>query len=191
MTSMDAEGIPDLETPVNQDEGLIPPRDHPQAVEEFGTTAAEERATEPLADRVLREEPDFDEGAVAQAADEAIGGRLTDAGSEDVEGIDDEKDIVAIRRGRPTRTWRCRPRRRPCTSRTRRSRRSVAVRPSRPAAARGRSPSPRPAAGTARSAPTTPPADTPTSAAVIVAGGESFTAWPTSSGPSTLFSSCW
>ena len=95
MTSMDAEGIPDLETPVNQDEGLIPPRDHPQAVDEFGTTAAEERATEPLADRVLREEPDFDEGAVAQAADDAIGGQLVDAGSSDVEGFDDEKDAVA------------------------------------------------------------------------------------------------
>ena len=95
MTSMDAEGIPDLETPINQDEGLIPPRDHPQAVEEFGVTAAEERADEPLADRVLREEPDFDEGAVAQAADDAIGGQLVDAGSADVEGFDDEKDAVA------------------------------------------------------------------------------------------------
>ena len=95
MTSMDAEGIPDLETPVNQDEGLIPPRDHPQAVEEFGITAAEERADEPLADRVLREEPDFDEGAIGQAADDAIRGQLTDAGSADVEVFDDEKDAVA------------------------------------------------------------------------------------------------
>ena len=95
MTSMDAEGIPDLETPINQDEGLIPPRDHPQAVEEFGTTAAEERADEPLADRVLREEPDFDQGDVARAADDAIAGQLVDAGSSDVEGLDDEKDAVA------------------------------------------------------------------------------------------------
>mgnify|MGYP000032270921 CR=1 FL=1 len=87
MTSMDAEGIPDLETPINEDEGLIPPRDHPQAVDEFGITAAEQRADEPLADRVLREEPDFD--------DSAIGGQLVDAGSADVEGYDDEKDAIA------------------------------------------------------------------------------------------------
>jgi hypothetical protein len=95
MSDMDAEGIPDLEDPINQDEGLIPPRDHPQAVEEFGITAAEERADEPLADRILREEPDFDEGAVGQAADDAIGGRLIEPGSEDVDAIDEEKDAVA------------------------------------------------------------------------------------------------
>jgi hypothetical protein len=95
MSDMDAEGIPDLETPINQDEGLIPPRDHPQGVEEFGITAAEERGDEPLADRVLREEPDFDEGDVARAADDAIEGQLVDAGSADVEGLDDEKDVVA------------------------------------------------------------------------------------------------
>src|SRR6476661_2824538 len=95
MSDTDAEGIPDLEDPINQDEGLIPPRDFPQGVEEFGTTAAEERADELLADRVLREEPDFDEGAVGQAADDAIGGRLIEPGSEDVDAIDDEKDAVA------------------------------------------------------------------------------------------------
>lgn len=39
--------------------------------------------------------PDFDEDAVAQAADDAIGGQLVDAGSADVEGFDDEKDAVA------------------------------------------------------------------------------------------------
>src|SRR4051812_14502627 len=95
MSDMDAEGIPDLETPINQDEGLIPPRDHPQAVDEFGVTAAEERADEPLADRINREEPDFDMGGVPDAADHAIGGRLIEPGSEDVDAIDDEKDAVA------------------------------------------------------------------------------------------------
>ncbi|HUP84045.1 MAG TPA: hypothetical protein VM143_00125 [Acidimicrobiales bacterium] len=95
MSDMDAEGIPDLETPINEDEGLIPPRDHPQGVEEFGITAAEQRAGEPLADRVLREEPDFDEGTVAQAADDAIVGQLVEPGGEDVDAIDDEKDAIA------------------------------------------------------------------------------------------------
>ena len=93
--AMDEEGIPDLEPPINQDEGMIPPRDYPQGVEEFGITAAEERADEPLADRVLREEPDFDESSVGQAADAAIGGRLLEPGSEDVDVLDDEKDSVA------------------------------------------------------------------------------------------------
>ena len=92
---LDEEGIPDLETPINVDEGMIPPRDHPQAVDEFGVTAAEERADEPIADRVLREEPDFDESSVGRAADEAVGGRLLEPGSEDVDVLDDEKDSVA------------------------------------------------------------------------------------------------
>jgi hypothetical protein len=92
---MDAEGIPDLETPINEDEGMIPPRDHPQGVEEFGVTAAEERGYESVADRTLREEPDFDETNVARAADDAIGGRLLEPGSEDVDAVDDEKDSIA------------------------------------------------------------------------------------------------
>jgi hypothetical protein len=92
---LDSEGIPDLETPINEDEGIIPPRDHPQGVEEFGVTAAEERGYESVADRTDREEPDFDETSVAEAADEAIGGRLLEQGSGDVDEIDDEKDSVA------------------------------------------------------------------------------------------------
>jgi hypothetical protein len=95
MSDMDAEGIPELEDPINQDEGMIPPRDYPQGVEEFGITAAEERADEPLADRVLREEPDFDESTVGQAADDAITGQLLEPGSEDVDVLDEEKDSVA------------------------------------------------------------------------------------------------
>jgi hypothetical protein len=94
---MDAEGIPDLEPPINQDEGMIPPRDYPQGATEFGVTAAEERAYESVADRTLREEPDFEESSVAQAADDAIGigGRLLEPGSEDVDVLDEEKDSVA------------------------------------------------------------------------------------------------
>ena len=93
--AMDEEGIPDLEPPINQDEGMIPPRDHPQGVEEFGITAAEQRSFEPLSDRVRREEPDFDESSVGRAADDAIGGRLLEPGSEDVDVIDEEKDSIA------------------------------------------------------------------------------------------------
>ncbi len=97
-SEMDAEGIPDLEPPVNQDEGQIPPRDYPQGVDQFGTTPSEQRQDEPLAERVLREEPE------PGAADPAAGtggagpleGRLVAPGSEDVDGVDDEKDEVAL-----------------------------------------------------------------------------------------------
>lgn len=90
---LESEGIPDLETPINEDEGMIPPRTHPQGVDQFGVTAAEERGDEPLAERVKREVPDLDEDS--EAADEGIGGRLLERGSEDVDAIDDEKDSVA------------------------------------------------------------------------------------------------
>jgi hypothetical protein len=39
-------------------EGMEPPRDTPTAVDDYGTTAAEERAGEPLDLRISREEPD-------------------------------------------------------------------------------------------------------------------------------------
>lgn len=98
-SEMDAEGIPDIEPPINQDEGQIPPRDYPQAVDEFGTTAAEERQEEPLAQRVLREEPepDIDEILAADLDDDdLVGGRLIATGGEDVDAVDTEKDEVAL-----------------------------------------------------------------------------------------------
>ncbi len=92
---MDAEGIPDLEPPVNQDEGQIPPRDYPQGAEEFGVTAVEERLEEPIAERVLREEPDFGSEDYVASDDTAVAGRLIAPGSEDVDVLDAEKDEVA------------------------------------------------------------------------------------------------
>jgi hypothetical protein len=90
---LDEEGIPDLETPLNEDEGIIPPRDYPQAVEEFGITAAEQRGDEPLSERVLREQPDFGEGGGPDDEPE-LHARLLDPGDEDVDTIDDEKDSI-------------------------------------------------------------------------------------------------
>lgn len=99
-SDMDAEGIPDLEPPVNQDEGQIPPRDYPQGVDQFGTTPSEQRQDEPLAERVLREDPEPDPGDVPAAAGtdaaDPLEGRLVAPGSEDVDGVDDEKDEVAV-----------------------------------------------------------------------------------------------
>lgn len=98
---LDREGIPDLETPINQDEGLVPPGDQPMAADEFGVTAREERAEEPLADRVTREVPDvspddIDLRDAERTYDELESGegRLIDPGDEDVDVIDDEKDTI-------------------------------------------------------------------------------------------------
>lgn len=92
---LDEEGIPDLETPINSDEGMIPPRDHPQAVDEFGVTADEEREDEPLEDRLLREEPDVSAADIGDADEAVLDGQLLEPGSEDVDVSDDEKDTVA------------------------------------------------------------------------------------------------
>ncbi|HEX7169044.1 MAG TPA: DUF5709 domain-containing protein [Acidimicrobiales bacterium] len=100
---LDSEGIPDLESPINQDEGLIPPGDRPKGADEFGVTAREGRAHEPLADRVTRELPnlepsDIDLADAERTYDEleaGMGGRLLEPGSEDVDVIDDEKDAIA------------------------------------------------------------------------------------------------
>ena len=99
---LDREGIPDLETPVNQDEGIIPPGDRPKAAEEFGVTAREERADEPIGERVKRERrdvtaDDIDLRDAERTYDELEGdeGRLVEPGSEDVDAIDDEKDAIA------------------------------------------------------------------------------------------------
>ena len=66
--SLEDEGIPDPdEQPPGVDrsggtaEGIVAPRDHARVVEDLRTTAAGELSDEPLADRVLREEPDFGE----------------------------------------------------------------------------------------------------------------------------------
>lgn len=98
---LDREGIPDLEPPINQDEGIIAPGDQPIAADEFGVTAAEARAEEPIAERVTREVADtspddldvdaiLDEDGIGDALD----GRLVEPGSEDVDVLDDEKDVV-------------------------------------------------------------------------------------------------
>jgi hypothetical protein len=102
---LDAEGIPDLETPINQDEGIMPPGDAPIAADEWGVTAAEERLKEPIAERVTREVPDVraddiderdaDLGYGALGEGDALDGRLLEPGSEDVGLVDDEKDAIA------------------------------------------------------------------------------------------------
>lgn len=110
---LEAEGVPDLEGGLeakrvtgDEQEGITPPSDVPIAVDAYGTTAAEERAGEPLALRLAHEEPDVlsradevaDESEQADSPypvdpDARAAGRLV----EPDEGArpDTEKDVVA------------------------------------------------------------------------------------------------
>jgi hypothetical protein len=63
---LEEEGIPDQSDALpskritgDAQEELEPPRDYPIAVDDYGTTAAEQRAGEPLDLRVEREQPDI------------------------------------------------------------------------------------------------------------------------------------
>ncbi len=94
---LEAEGIPAIEDPppgledgYNQYEGMMPPRDYPVGAEEFGITAEEERLQEPLAERVLREEPDV---MVDDVDDDSVG-RLVEP-DQGVAGLDHERDAIA------------------------------------------------------------------------------------------------
>ena len=108
-SELEDEGIPDpndappgrLATGGEEDV-VAPPRDFPQAVREFGTTAAEERMDEPVALRASRYEPDFgaddagdpdDEPTIA--SDFPLGvGRLVDDGSGDVDDSDETPGVL-------------------------------------------------------------------------------------------------
>ncbi len=69
---LDSEGIPVLEEPVNQDEGMMVPRDYPIAADDYGVTAGEQRVDEPLAERVAREEPESIPGDGPTDADDRV-----------------------------------------------------------------------------------------------------------------------
>lgn len=96
-TDLEAEGMPAVEDPppgledaYNQVEGIFPPRDRPLGADEWGTTAEEVRSQEPLADRVLREEPE----AFGSGADDGQVGRLVEL-DQGVAGRDWERDPLA------------------------------------------------------------------------------------------------
>jgi hypothetical protein len=64
-SSLDAEGVPDLEGPLPEkedtgdpQEGLAPPNETPHASVDWGTTAEEQRAGEPDDLRLARDVPD-------------------------------------------------------------------------------------------------------------------------------------
>jgi len=89
---LEAEGIPGLDDAAkgkpetgDAQEGLIPPRDHPQGATEWGVTAEEQLEGEPL-DRKLRRET-IDLAAIEEASLEDQIGRIVEPESE-VDEID-------------------------------------------------------------------------------------------------------
>lgn len=100
--SLEDEGLPDIQGSDSGEpdtgEGLhqtLPPRDHPQALDDHGTTAREQREGEPLSVRLDREERDSlqedgEEGGAANAA-----GRLVEPGSEAVDSVDSTPEATA------------------------------------------------------------------------------------------------
>jgi hypothetical protein len=105
-TSPEEEGVPDIdELPPglartgDPPEGLVPPRDHPLAADEFGTTPAEEELGESLAQRILREEPEprgwsrLDDQADGEGV-EPVAGRLVQP-DEGMLDLDDTAEEVA------------------------------------------------------------------------------------------------
>lgn len=111
-SEFEAEGVPDPGTlPENEDStgqlaGAIGvPRDVPVAVDDYGTTAAEQHAGEPLDGRLAREEPDVLDAADRPADESHVADTPFAEGSgqgigrlvEPDEGAraDEEKDMVA------------------------------------------------------------------------------------------------
>jgi len=101
---LEAEGVPGLwdaakgkpETGDAQ-EGLIPPRDHPQGATEWGVTAEEQLEGEPLDLKLRREEPDIATFEEASLDDQV--GRLVEPENE-VDEIDLTAEALATDVGR-------------------------------------------------------------------------------------------
>jgi hypothetical protein len=90
------QGIPDLQDGYPEQEWMEDPQqapvpgDEPVAVDDFGTTAEEQRAGEPLDDRLRREEPDVLPGQTAEAPRQA--GRLV----QEDEGVRDDTESEEV-----------------------------------------------------------------------------------------------
>jgi hypothetical protein len=97
--SLDDEGVPDLEGPLPEkaltgdaQEGVPPPASRPAALD-WGVTAEEQRAGEPVSVRVERERPDLDvPGALADPMERGF--VVVDDADADVDTLDTEKDAV-------------------------------------------------------------------------------------------------
>ena len=108
-SELEDEGIPDLdEAPpgragaMDESEYVAPPRDHATAVEDYGTTAAEEATPESVADRAAREEPEVGvnpDGSYddSLATDRPVGlGQLVDRDATGVEDAQLDEDLLDV-----------------------------------------------------------------------------------------------
>lgn len=106
----DALGVPDLgvsdpEREPDPPDEQMPPAEHPRGVASWGTTAAEQRAGEPLDDRLAVEEPDTrpstgptDTLQLADDGEPDVTGELTSSGTDDdLEGAAAEEVAVHLR----------------------------------------------------------------------------------------------
>jgi hypothetical protein len=99
-SAFEDEGLPDLDaqepeqTATGQAEGTVePPHDVPTAVDDFGTTPAEQHAGEPLDGRLSREEPDVLDTIDAYPDESPKVGRLVEP--DEGARADNEPDMVA------------------------------------------------------------------------------------------------
>jgi hypothetical protein len=77
-------------------EGEMPPLEHAQGAEEWGTTAAEQQRPETLEERLMREEPDLFEREAAGLDAEVPTGVRPFAGPDSPGGlVDPDSDLVA------------------------------------------------------------------------------------------------
>ena len=113
--TLDQEGVPDLDGPLPEkartgdpQEGETPPGDRPRASVDWGVTAEEERAGEPIGVRVERELPDLGVRDPVDEVAEDLGleaSTFDDREEAELRGrelvgddllADDEKDMVAL-----------------------------------------------------------------------------------------------
>jgi hypothetical protein len=110
--SPEDEGIPDIGRPHpgkrdtgDPQEGLVLPRDEPTAVEDHGTTAAEQREGEPLDERLREEERDRERPrrpAVGRLIEEGSGlvdlekDEVADDAPDDIDGASAEEAAMRI-----------------------------------------------------------------------------------------------
>lgn len=97
--TLDEEGIPDLQGPLPEkaatgdpQEGDPVPSTRPASLD-WGVTAAEQRAGEPVSIRADRERPDFGEPGALDGPPRS-GFVLTEESGEGLEAVDDEKDLI-------------------------------------------------------------------------------------------------
>lgn len=82
-------------------DGVLIPPDDPQVLDDYGTTAAEARADEPLSSRLAREQPETSEDSMGESQGGILPGQLVEPGSEGVDSVDTTPESIARDAGAP------------------------------------------------------------------------------------------